>query len=56
MDLTGSHQCLVGERESEGVSEAGLKHAHKNSTFQMASFLNYLPQLVIEEKKNPPEK
>lgn len=51
MDSTGSHQCLQGEREHEEVSEIRQKHRRINSTFQMATFLNYLPQLVIEKKK-----
>lgn len=50
MDSTGSHQCLQGEREHEEVSEIRQKHRRINSTFQMATFLNYLPQLVIEIK------
>lgn len=50
MDSTGSHQCLQGEREHEEVSEIRQKHRCINSTFQMATFLNYLPQLVIEKK------
>lgn len=50
MDSTGSHQCLQGEREHEEVSEIRQKHRRINSTFQMATFLNYLPQLVIEKK------
>lgn len=50
MDSTGSHQYLQGEREHEEVSEIRQKHRRINSTFQMATFLNYLPQLVIEIK------